>query len=66
MKTRPRKYSFALAHSEVRTESYVYFHSPAYITTTQCVKRRLHKRGLMKSMWSNYRPEGHMWPATAF
>jgi len=27
MKTRQSKYSFALAHSEVRTKPYVYFHS---------------------------------------
>jgi len=27
MKTRQSKYSFALAHSEVRTKPYVHFHS---------------------------------------
>jgi len=26
-------YSFALAHSEVRTEPYVYFHKLAYLTS---------------------------------
>jgi len=30
MKTCHSKYSFALAHSEVRTKPYVYFHKPAY------------------------------------
>jgi len=32
MKTRQSKYSFVLAHSEVRTKPYVYFHKPAYTT----------------------------------
>jgi len=32
MKTRRRKYIFALAHLEVRTEPYVYSHKPAYVT----------------------------------
>jgi len=27
------KYSFALAHSEVRTKPYIYFHKLAYITS---------------------------------
>ena len=29
---------------------------------TQCVKRRLRKRSLIKSVQPKYRPAGHMWP----
>jgi len=32
MKTRQSKYSFALAHSEVRTKPFIYFHKTVYIT----------------------------------
>jgi len=66
MKTRQSKYCFALAHSEVRNKPQVYFHKLTYITTTQCVKRRLHKRSLIQPVWSNYRSAGCMWPGTAF
>jgi len=33
MKTRQSKYSFALAHVEVRTKPYVFFYKTAYITS---------------------------------
>ena len=33
MKTSQGQYSFAPAHSEVRTKPYEYFHKPAYITS---------------------------------
>jgi len=56
MKTLQSKYSFALAHSEVRNKLYVYVYKPTYITSHECVKPRLHKRGLIKKVWSNCRP----------
>jgi len=39
MKTRQIKYSFALAHSAVRTKPYVYFHKAAYITSHAVCKK---------------------------
>jgi len=43
MKTRQIKYSFALAHSIVRTKPYVYFHRAAYITShAVCWKKTAH------------------------
>jgi len=47
MKTRQSSYSFALAHLEVRTKPYVYFHKTAYITSHAVCKRRLHKHSLI-------------------
>jgi len=38
MKTRQSEYSFTLAHSEVRTKLYVYFHKSAYINKQRSVK----------------------------
>jgi len=36
------------------------------LQSTQCAKRRLYKRTLIKPVWYNYRPAGCMWPAEAF
>jgi len=66
MKTRCSNYSFARAHSEVRTKPYVYFHKTVYVTNHAVCKRRLHKRCVNKPVCSNYRPTRCMWPATAF
>ena len=57
MKNRQSKYSFSLAHLEVRAKPYVYFHKTAYITSHAVC---------LKLVSSNHRPARWMWPATAF
>jgi len=47
--TRQSKYSFALAHTEVKTKSYVYFHKPSYTTSHAVCKKRLHKRSSIQA-----------------
>jgi len=41
MKIRQSKYSFALAHSEVRNKPYAYFHKLAYITSHAVCKKKI-------------------------
>jgi len=40
MKTRQSKYSFSLAHSEVRNKPYVYFHKLTYIASHAVCKKK--------------------------
>jgi len=40
MKTRQNKYSFALAHLEIITKPYVYFHKTDYITSHAVCKKK--------------------------
>jgi len=62
MKTCHSKYSFALAHSEVITQPYVYFHKPAYINQPRSVL----KKDCISAVWlSQCGPTTRPW-ATAF